>query len=131
MRFLTTVLLLVAALPLVWGQKIQINEDPSITLLMTAWKTGNREKPSIAGWRVQLMSSTDRKQVEEGKTKFRAQFQDVHADWVQERPYYKLQVGAFLTKLEALAFCLELKDLYPGAYPAQDNNIHAREFIEQ
>lgn len=97
---------------------------------MAAWVSSNRDQSRVSGWRVQLMSVTDRKQAEEGKAKFRAQFPDIHADWMHEKPYYKLRVGVFRTRREAMSLIFELKDSYPGAYPAQDNNIHPREFIE-
>ena len=52
------------------------------------------------------------------------------ASSVQEQPYYKLRVGAFRTKQEALTFISTLSG-WPGAYPAKDPNIHPRDFLEQ
>lgn len=89
----------------------------------------NRSDPRIEGWRVQIMASTDRTQVEEGRNRFRQLYPEVAADWIQEKPYYKLRVGAFRSKLEALAFGSTLVE-YPGAYPAKDSNIHPRDFLE-
>jgi len=111
------------------AQEIQINEDPKVTQLQRNWVNANRANPKIDGWRVQIMASTDRTQVEEGRNRFRQLYPDVPADWVQERPYYKLRVGAFRSKLEALAFSATLLE-YSGAYPARDANIHPRDFLE-
>jgi hypothetical protein len=76
------------------------------------------------------MSTTDGQKIEAAKDQFRQMFPDVPADWVHERPYYKLRVGAFRSRSEALAFISDtLRDSYPGAYPAQDDNIHPHDFL--
>jgi len=111
------------------AQEIQLNEDPKITQLQRNWVNANRSTPRIEGWRIQLMASTDRTQVEEGRNRFRQLYPEVAADWIQEKPYYKLRVGAFRSKLEALGFMSTLVE-YPGAYPAKDANIHPRDFLE-
>lgn len=115
--------------PVVAAQEIQLNEDPKITQLQRNWVNVNRSNPRIDGWRVQIMASTDRLQVEEGRNRFRQLYPEVTADLIQEKPYYKLRVGAFRTKLEALAFVPTLVE-YSGAYPARDSNIHPRDFLE-
>ncbi len=112
------------------AQEVQINEDPSAGQMFQSWVRANRANPRISGWRVQLMSTTDRQKIDEAKTGFRLLFPDVPADWVHEWPYYKLRVGAFRSGAEALAFiAATLRDSYPGAYPAQDENIHPRDFL--
>lgn len=112
------------------AQEVQINEDPAAGQMFQAWVRANRANPRIAGWRVQLMSTTDGQKIDEAKKRFRQLFPDVPADWVHERPYYKLRVGAFHSRAEALAFiAATLRDSYPGAYPAQDENIHPRDFL--
>ena len=111
------------------AQEVQLNEDPKISSLFKAWVNNNRATPQISGWRVQIMASTDRVQVETGRERFRQEYPDVPADWTLEKPYYKLRVGAYRTKQEALAFISELTG-WPGAYPAKDSNIHPRDFIE-
>jgi hypothetical protein len=112
------------------AQEVQINEDPKVTTLTKTWTNNNRVSPRIDGWRVQIMASTDRLQVESGRNKFRTEYPEVPAEWVLEKPYYKLRVGAFRYKQAALAFISEL-DGWPGAYPAKDTNIHPRDFLEQ
>ena len=115
---------------LVWSQEVQINEDPKISALVKAWTNNNRVSPQINGWRVQIMASSDRIQVESARERFRNEYPEVPADWTLEKPYYKLRVGAFRSKQEALAFITDLTG-WPGAYPAKDANIHPRDFLEQ
>ena len=111
------------------AQEIQINEDPRISHLYRAWTNDNRVHPRIEGWRVQVMATTDRQQVEEARNTFRIAHPEVPAEWIHEKPYYKLRIGAFRNKLEAMAFIATLTD-YTGAYPAKDANIHPRDFLE-
>jgi hypothetical protein len=113
------------------AQQVQINEEPAIAEMMSIWTKNNSDRPKVAGWRVQILSSTDRKQIEDGKIRFVGLYPSIQADWVQEKPYYKLRVGAFTSKLEALAMMLEIKDEYPGAYSVQDANIRPRELLSQ
>ncbi len=112
-----------------FAQEVQINEDPRVSQLFRAWTNDNRSNPHIEGWRVQIMATSDRQQVEEARNRFRIAHPDVPADWIQEKPYYKLRIGAFRNKLDAMAFIATLTD-YPGAYPAKDANIHPRDFLE-
>lgn len=111
------------------AQEVQINEDPAITQLLRTWTNNNRTTPHIDGWRVQVMASTDRQQVEDGRMRFKTYYPEVPADWVHEKPYYKLRVGAFRSRLEAMAFIAQLVE-FPGAYPARDQHIHPRDFLE-
>lgn len=115
---------------MVLAQEVQLNEDPKVAQVMKTWVNANRAEPRIDGWRVQIMASTDRTQVELSRNRFRTEYPDVSANAVQEQPYYKLRVGAFRTKQEALVFITQLSG-WPGAYPAKDANIHPRDFLEQ
>lgn len=111
------------------AQEVQLNEDPGVSKVYSAWVNDNRTNPHVSGWRLQLMASTDRQQIEAGYNQFRQRYSEVPAAWVQEKPYYKLRVGAFRTRQEALAFIANLPD-YAGAYPAKDSAIHPRDFLE-
>lgn len=111
------------------AQEIQTNEDPAIAQLMRNWVNNNRAAPYVEGWRVQIMASTDRQQVEDGKVRFRGLYPDLPADWIHEKPYYKLRVGAFRSRPEAMAFINQMTE-FPGAYPARDLRIHPRDFLE-
>lgn len=112
------------------AQEVQVNESPEVSRVMRSWISANRADPSVAGWRVQIMASTNRILVDEGRTRFRSEYPYVSASSVQEQPYYKLRVGAFRTKQEALTFISTLSG-WPGAYPAMDAKIHPRDFLEQ
>lgn len=112
------------------AQEIQINEAPGITQLVKTWTDNNRNVSRIPGWRVQVMATPDRAQADAMKSRFKSEYPDMVADWFHEKPYYKVRVGAFSSKLEAMAFIAEIRDFYPGCYPAQDANIPPRDFLK-
>lgn len=112
------------------AQEVQINEDPAVTDLFQAWTNDNRSNPGIDGWRLQVVASPDRQQVEQAELRFKTIFPDVPAAWVHEKPYYKLRVGAFRNRFEAQAFIPAISDEFPGAYPAKDPVIHPRDFLK-
>ncbi|HAD11006.1 MAG TPA: hypothetical protein DCF33_01075 [Saprospirales bacterium] len=114
----------------VQAQGVQLQEEPGVSEMVHNWLANNRANPKMEGWRVQIMASTDRRQVDDGRNRFRLGYPEVAAAVIQEQPYYKLRVGAFRTRQEALAFIQTLEG-WPGAYPAKDNNIHPRDFLEQ
>jgi hypothetical protein len=131
--FCCKILLIASAVLLQWkqgrAQEVQINEDPKVTQMLRTWTNNNRTTPHIDGWRVQVMASTERQQVEDGRLRFKTYYPEVPADWIHEKPYYKLRVGAFRSRLEAMAFIAQLVE-FPGAYPARDQHIHPRDFLE-
>ncbi len=111
------------------AQEIQINEEASIATICKNWVNNNRTNPKVEGWRVQIMASTDREQVDEVLQRFRLAYPEVAADWVYDKPYYKLRAGAFRSRPEAVAFVSTLFD-FPGAYPAKDPGIHPKDFLK-
>lgn len=129
MRALLSLALWCARLACASAQEVQWNEPPAIAELYKNWINQNRTNPRTDGWRVQIMASTDRTQVEEGRVRFRNAYPEVPAEMVHEKPYYKLKVGAFRSRLEAQAFIGNIPE-FVGAYPAKDSQIHPRAFLK-
>ena len=63
------------------------------------------------------MATTDRMQVESGRERFRQEYPEIPAAWLLEKPYYKLRVGAFRTRQEAMAFIAARYSCWMGASP--------------
>lgn len=123
--------LLILAPGFLSAQEVLVNETPAVTDLVRAWTGSNHKNAHIDGWRVQILSTTDRQQADAAKLRFGNEFPALYADWVHEKPYYKVRVGACHTRMEALALIAEIKDFYPGAYPAKDPKIHPRDFLSK
>ena len=122
---------LILSIPALQAQEIQINEGPEIGEMMRTWSANNFKNAKVEGWRVQILSTTDRQQAESAKLKASYEFPDQIVDWTNEKPYYKLRVGACRTRTEALGLVQLLKDFYPNAYPAKDTGIHPRDFLSK
>lgn len=109
--------------------QINISEDFVIERMMSKYVEINKANPVIAGWRIQVFASTDRRKVESAYSSFNGRYPQYPCEWVHEKPYYKLRAGAFLTKLEAIAAREEIKRHYRSAFPAYDQKIRIQELF--
>lgn len=108
--------------------QVSVYEDDLISLMIERHKQENRSLGNVTGWRLQLTASTDRMTVIDMKEKFLSIFPDLSAEWVYKAPFYKLNVGAFRTKLEATALKHKLRHDFPDAYVSRDTKIRLSEF---
>ncbi len=106
-----------------FAQKVSIKEDPIITSMMSKFTELNKQKKTTSGWRIQIASTTDRRQMEETVKNFERSNPDVPLTWIHAKPYYQVRVGAYKHKIEALRLLNLVKIDYPTAYPVQDNTI--------
>lgn len=109
------------------GQDIKIQEDPVISRMMEKFVETNKESKTVSGWRIQIASTTDRREVDEVMSGFSQNYPDVILSWVHAKPYYQVRAGAFRTKMESLRLLSLLKKDFPNAYPVADNNIKQSE----
>lgn len=111
-----TALLLLVCTP----GRAQLNEDPQITSLMNRWTAYNLEHQELRGWRIQIMASIDRRQMESAKRTFENRYPEYPVIFVHNAPYFHLKVGAFLTMQKAQAFLRKMQEDYPQAIPVTD-----------
>ncbi|MEM6376852.1 MAG: SPOR domain-containing protein, partial [Bacteroidota bacterium] len=97
--------------------------------LMEQYVRINTAKSYVEGWRVQVISTTDRQRLESVRQSLKARYPYLSTSWVHNRPYYRLRAGAFATKLEALQLQHLLREYYPGSIPTRDTEITASEII--
>ncbi len=122
------VCMLLASEALAQGQVTE-TVPPTIQRLMQVWVDNNKATPSLKGWRIQILASTDRMRVENALSQFRFRYPNLPADWVHQKPYYKLQAGAYLTRRDALSTLYVIKQDYPGAYLVQTSDIKPEELL--
>jgi hypothetical protein len=67
------------------------------------------------GYRIEIYQGNDRKAAEEVLEKFREEHPNVPAEMVFEKPYVKVKVGIFRSKLEAQHLFFALKEEYEGS----------------
>lgn len=99
----------------------QLVEDPQITSMMNRWKTYNTENQEIRGYRIQIMASVDRRQIESTRRTFENRYPEYPIVFLHNEPYFHLKVGAFLTMQKAQAFLRKMQHDYPQAIPVTDN----------
>lgn len=127
--FLALVVLLVTSWRASGQDTISIKEDFEVKQLMRQFIEINSAKSYVTGWRVQVVSTTDRQRLESVRQSLKARYPYLSTSWVHNRPYYRLRAGAFATKLEALQLQHLLRDYYPGSIPTRDTQVSAAEII--
>lgn len=106
-----------------------IREEPAVASLMTQFVEQNKLNPYIDGWRVQILSTTDRDRLESTRSSFKAKYPYLASTWEHNRPYYMLRVGAFATRLEAIQAKYYLRQDYPSATEMRDAKITPQEIL--
>lgn len=121
--------LLFASFALVGSTQINFSEDYMVERMMNRYTQINQSNSFVAGWRIQVLASTDRRKVEAAYSSFNGRFPEYPCEWVHAKPYYKLKAGAFLTRLEAIAAVRRIKRHYRSALPTYDGNITIQEIL--
>ncbi|MCB0650701.1 MAG: SPOR domain-containing protein [Saprospiraceae bacterium] len=124
--FIPVLLLIVGNLK---GQNIRTNEEPLITSMMDKFVEVNRATQFVEGWRIQILATTNREQLESARQRFQYRYPNVPVSWVHSSPHYKLRAGAFSTKLEALRLKYILERDYSGLYLVKDDQIRLEELL--
>lgn len=89
----------------------------------------NKSKVGIDGWRIQILSASDRTKIEEVKEEFRSYFPGLYVDWIHVKPNYKLRAGAYRSRLACKADLDRIKQQFPSAYPTKVRGINPKEII--
>lgn len=108
---------------------VSVYAPPAIEQLMSQFVESNKALQVVEGWRIQLLATTDRQRMEYALQQFRSLYPSIPIDWVHVAPYYKLQAGAFSSKLAAMRILYIIQRDYPGAYPIIDKNIRQEDLL--
>ena len=74
----------------------------------------------LEGYRIQIYSGTKSKPAKQTRLQFTQQYKDIKAHESYQQPYFKVRVGDFKTKLEALKFQKEIILQFPDCYIVND-----------
>ena len=114
-----------------FSQEVILNEEPSISALMEKFIDWNAEKDYINGWRIQVINTDDRLQMERTLSSFKSRFPWVsHVTWEQVSPYYKVKAGSFSSKIKAQALLTEIREYFPSAITVYEK-IKESEILEK
>ncbi len=99
--------------------KIVIHQEEGIDYLMKTMVEENARKNGVDGWQIQLYSGTGpegKRQAMEVKTKMLEEFPDVQTITKYNPPFWRVRVGNYRNRNEALPMLKQLKSLFPNCY---------------
>jgi hypothetical protein len=99
-----------------YGQKnVKISSSSAIESLMDRFAAEGKAEETIKGWRIQIVTTNDRHEMEAAQATFIAMYPGVNIDWKHVAPYYQVRVGYFENKNKLMPLLLELKKTFPSA----------------
>jgi hypothetical protein len=110
--------------------QVKIKQSPAIEKMVTDYVGSNRSAAGVEGYRIQLFSGTGnnaKQEAQDARTKLLSLFpnENVYNDF--EAPFWRVRVGAFRHKHEALPLLRKLKTSFPSSYIVRDASISFKE----
>ena len=99
--------------------EITVETPAAVARMLEHYTATNKGRTQVDGWRIQLIATPDRRKMENALARFRGLYPGIWADWIHAKPYYKVRVGAYATKLDAMRTLYAIRDDYPDAYPTR------------
>ena len=106
-----------------------VEHGPFTEMLARMTAVNKDDTRRLEGYRVQIVSTTDRLALEAAEKKFAKLYPYYPSKWEHEPPYYKLRTGAFTDRARATTFLFRLKRDFPSAYPAVVADIKPQELL--
>ncbi len=100
---------------------IVVQEESSITQAIKWYQELNQQNKYIEGWTVQIISTRDRRKMEKERDQFLFQFPELKIRQSFTEPYYRLKVGSFISKLDALALRSTLQKHFESSVLVKEN----------
>ena len=105
-----------------YGKKnVKINMSPSVERMMERFVANGKANENIKAWRIQIITTDDRREMENAMSQFSSLHPGMNMDWKHVSPYYQVRVGYFENKNKLMSFLLDLKKTFPSATPVYDN----------
>jgi len=104
-------------------QENQVIQDSRIDSLLQWHIAMNQRKNGIDGYRLEIFFNSDRNAREEAmevKTEFLKRYPDLDAYIQFQAPNFRVRIGNFRTKSEALKVKERIKEYYPNAFRVDD-----------
>ena len=103
--------------------KLQIRQDPRITDLLIRHSQINQRRRGFEGFRLEIFFSSDAKAREQAmrvRNEFNLVFPDIASYMMFQTPNFKVRVGDFRSKSEALKTKAWIASKYPNAFIVRD-----------
>jgi hypothetical protein len=103
--------------------RVKIFQDPSIRTLVNLHISQQKRINGIRGYRISIYMGSGQeanKQADQSRARFISRYEEVKSYKKFEYPYFKVYVGDFRTKSEALRFLKKMENDYPNAFIRED-----------
>ena len=100
------------------GEIISINQK-GVDKLVSKYKQILKKTGGIEGWRIQLIFKDQKEEILPYQIKFTNLYPEIPVQIAFDSPNYKLTVGNFRTRNQALKIKHQISKNFPGAYPVQ------------
>jgi len=121
MKSLAVIILVLYSCGLFAQGQVNISYSDDIEQMKNRFISQNKQQDEIKGWRIQVITTDDRRKMESAISKFSSMYPDVDLSWNHVPPYYRVRVGAYENKVQLMGFLLDLKPDFPGVIPVVDN----------
>jgi hypothetical protein len=78
-----------------------------------------QKKEGVLGWRIQLTFKSTKEEIKKTRSEFIKLYPEIPTYLTYESPYYRISVGNFRTKNEALKLNNFIRKNYVEAYPVK------------
>ena len=105
-------------------ENLQVRQDPRITDLLMRHNQINQKRNGTEGYRLEIFFSSENKAREQAvrvRNEFNLVFPDIASYMLFQTPNFKVRVGDFRNKSEALKTKAHIASKYPNAFIVKDN----------
>jgi len=103
----------------IWGKHLIINSDSRVDTLIQIHREENHRKAGIDGYRVQIFQGT-KDAAYQAKAKFISTHENIKVYVLFQSPDFKVRVGDFRTRSEAIKLKYFIKNEFPAVYIIED-----------
>jgi hypothetical protein len=109
--------------PLPLLNRINVNQDPRLNNMLKWHTDNNKKRDGISGFRVEIFFSSSlnaKDQALNKKKEFMSRYSEYNVHVKYAAPNFRVRVGDFRTKNEALKLLRRIQKDYPGAFIVPD-----------
>jgi hypothetical protein len=103
----------------IYSQNINIKFESGIDSLILKNNTIQQKKDGVLGWRIQLKFKSTKEEIKKTRAEFIKLYPETPTYLTYESPYYRICVGNFRTKNEALKLNNFIRRNFVEAYPVK------------
>jgi hypothetical protein len=105
---------------IVVSDKVEIVSDFNLQFLLEKNLEKSEKTDKMPGYRIQITSSNSRDEVSKQRDLVTKDFKNIKTYVIYDQPYYKLRLGDFRNRLEALKYMEEIAPVFPSAFVVKD-----------